>query len=47
MNSVNEGGKNEWKKFLEGIKCLDRKKKKIPYYIPNVEEIQDLVEQTL
>ena len=25
---------------------LIERKKKIPYYIPNVEEIQDLVEQT-
>tara|TARA_Y100001954_G_scaffold43519_1_gene45017 strand:- start:601 stop:1875 length:1275 start_codon:yes stop_codon:yes gene_type:complete len=48
MNSVNEGSESEAEKISEKVfSVLIERKKKIPYYIPNVEEIQDLVEQTL
>ena len=48
MNSVNEGGESEAEKISEKVNnTLIERKKEIPYYVPNVEEIQDLVEQTL
>ena len=48
MKSVNEGGEKEAEKISEQVNVeLLKRKKEIPYYVPNVEEIQDLVEQTL
>ena len=48
MNSVNEGSESEAEKISEKVNnTLIERKKEIPYYVPNVEEIQDLVEQTL
>ena len=48
MKSVGEGGHEEAEKISSQVcsKLIERKNN-IPYYIPNVEEIQDLVEQTL
>ena len=48
MKSVGEGGHEEAEKnFESSMSKLIERKNNIPYYIPNVEEIQDLVEQTL
>ena len=48
MSSVKEGGAEDATQVSKQVYdvLLDRKKN-IPYYVPNVEEIQDLVEQTL
>ena len=48
MRSVGEGSDEEAEKISNQVcsKLIERKND-IPYYIPNVEEIQDLVEQTL
>ncbi|MBE50453.1 MAG: ribonucleotide reductase [Flavobacteriales bacterium] len=48
MKSANEGGEEDAEKISEQVNVeLLKRKKEIPYYVPNVEEIQDLVEQTL
>ena len=48
MESVKEGGKGEAEKISKQVyDALLERKEKIPYYVPNVEEIQDLVEKTL
>ena len=48
MLSAGEGGNDESVDISKQVySSLLLRKEKIPYYIPNVEEIQDLVEQTL
>ena len=48
MNSVKEGGEEDATQISKQVNdVLLKRKENIPYYIPNVEEIQDLVEQTL
>ena len=48
MKSVKEGGEEEAEKISKQVyDALLERKEKIPYYVPNVEEIQDLVEKTL
>tara|TARA_B100000700_G_C15047618_1_gene858680 strand:- start:1717 stop:2991 length:1275 start_codon:yes stop_codon:yes gene_type:complete len=48
MKSVKEGGERHSENISKQVyDVLLERKEKIPYYVPNVEEIQDLVEQTL
>mgnify|MGYP001330479313 CR=1 FL=1 len=48
MTSVNNGTTKDAKHIAKQVyKHLLERKKDIPNYVPNVEEIQDLVEQTL
>ena len=48
MQSVGEGSNDEAENISNQVQSsLLLRKENIPYYIPNVEEIQDLVEQTL
>ena len=48
MNSVKEGGEEDATQISKQVNdVLLERKENIPYYVPNVEEIQDLVEQTL
>ena len=48
MKSVKEGGEGDAEKISKQVyDVLLERKEKIPYYVPNVEEIQDLVEKTL
>ena len=48
MISVKEGGRGDAEKISKQVYgVLLERKEKIPYYVPNVEEIQDLVEKTL
>ena len=48
MKSVDEGGKEDAEKISSKVNSvLLERQESIDYYVPNVEEIQDLVEQTL
>ena len=48
MKSVNNGEYEDAKRVsLSVYESLQERAEKIPYYVPNIEEIQDLVEQKL